>query len=343
MELNTGHPVLIDKYLMGKEAEVDAIGDGTDVLVPGIMEHIERAGVHSGDSMAVYPGVNLTQSEKDRMVEYAMRIGIGLKTRGLMNIQFVIMPGGNGEESKVYVIEVNPRASRTVPFISKVTGVPMVKVATRVMLGQTLKQQGYQGGLWPVRKLVAIKAPVFSMSKLTGVDTHLGPEMKSTGEVMGIDYTFEGALGKAVLAAGLALPPQGGVLFSIADRDKPEALPIIKELARNGNRLYATEGTATMIEQAGLPVKMTSKKLSEGHPNIIDLINDGTITGVVNTTTGGQAPFRDGFYIRRAAVEKRIPCFTSLDTIRAAAAIISQNRQAYTVQPLPDYRNKESK
>jgi len=341
IELDTGHPVLIDKYLMGKEAEVDAIGDGEAVLVPGIMEHIERAGVHSGDSMAVYPGVNLTQKEKDTMVEYAVRIGIGLKTRGLMNIQFVIMPGGNGEESKVYVIEVNPRASRTVPFISKVTGVPMVKVATRVMLGQSLKQQGYQGGLWPVRKLVAIKAPVFSMSKLTGVDTHLGPEMKSTGEVMGIDYTFEGALGKAVQAAGLALPPKGGVLFSIADRDKPEALPIIRELARNGNRLYATEGTAAMIEVAGLPVRMTSKKLSEGHPNIIDMINDGTITGVVNTTTGGQAPFRDGFYIRRAAVEKRIPCFTSLDTIRAAAAIMANDRQAYTVQPLPDYRNKE--
>jgi len=343
IELDTGHPVLIDKYLMGKEAEVDAIGDGEAVLVPGIMEHIERAGVHSGDSMAVYPGVNLTQKEKDTMVEYAVRIGIGLKTRGLMNIQFVIMPGGNGEESKVYVIEVNPRASRTVPFISKVTGVPMVKVATRVMLGQSLKQQGYQGGLWPVRKLVAIKAPVFSMSKLTGVDTHLGPEMKSTGEVMGIDYTFEGALGKAVQAAGLALPPKGGVLFSIADRDKPEALPIIRELARNGNRLYATEGTAAMIEVAGLPVRMTSKKLSEGHPNIIDMINDGTITGVVNTTTGGQAPFRDGFYIRRAAVEKRIPCFTSLDTIRAAAAIMANDRQAYTVQPLPDYRNKERK
>jgi carbamoyl-phosphate synthase large subunit len=260
-----------------------------------------------------------------------------------MNIQFVIMPGGNGEESKVYVIEVNPRASRTVPFISKVTGVSMVKVATRVMLGQSLKQQGYQGGLWPVRKLVAIKAPVFSMSKLTGVDTHLGPEMKSTGEVMGIDYTFEAALGKAVLAAGLALPPEGGILFSIADRDKPEALPIIRDLARNGNRLYATEGTAAMIEADGLPVKMTSKKLSEGHPNIIDMINDGTIAGVVNTTTGGRSPLRDGFSIRRAAAEKRIPCFTSLDTIRAATAIIAHNRQAYTVQPLPDYREKEPK
>jgi carbamoyl-phosphate synthase large subunit len=340
MELDTGHPVLIDKYIQGKECEVDAIGDGERVLIPGIMEHIERAGVHSGDSMAVYPGVNLTKKEVDTIVEYAIRIGLGLKIKGLMNIQFVIMPGTNGKDSSVFVIEVNPRASRTVPFISKVTGVPMVKVATRVMLGASLKEQGYDGGLWPVRKLVAIKAPVFSMSKLTGVDTHLGPEMKSTGEVMGIDYTFDAALAKAVMAAGLALPPESGILFSIADRDKAEALPIIRQLAATGNKLYATEGTASMIQAAGMPVKMTSKKLTEGHPNIIDLINDGTISGVVNTTTGGHVPFRDGFHIRRAAAEKRIPCFTSLDTIRAAAATISRGGQSYTVQPLPDYRNR---
>jgi carbamoyl-phosphate synthase large subunit len=258
-----------------------------------------------------------------------------------MNIQFVITPGGEEKDSSVYIIEVNPRASRTVPFLSKVTGVPMVKVATRVMLGQSLKEQGYQNGLWPVKKLVAIKAPVFSMSKLTGVDTHLGPEMKSTGEVMGIDYTFEAALAKAMLAAGMALPPASGVLFSIADRDKAEALPIIRQLAASGNRLYATEGTAAMIEAAGLPVRMTSKKLDEGHPNIIDLINDGIIAGVVNTTTGGGAPLRDGFYIRRAAAEKRIPCYTSMDTIRAAAAALTHT-QKYAVQPLPDYRNKES-
>jgi carbamoyl-phosphate synthase large subunit len=308
------------------------------------MEHIERAGVHSGDSMAVYPGVRFTQREIDTLVDYSIRIGLGLKIKGLMNIQFVIMPGKDGsnagKDSQVYVIEVNPRASRTVPFLSKVTGVPMVKVATRVMLGQSLKEQGYASGLWPVRKLVAVKAPVFSMSKLTGVDTHLGPEMKSTGEVMGIDYTFEAALAKAILAAGLDLPPQSGILFSIADRDKAEALPIIRELAAAGNKLYATEGTAAMIEAAGLPVKMTSKKLTEGHPNIIDLINDGTISGVVNTPTGGQAPFRAGFYIRRAAVEKRIPCFTSLDTIRAATEALARGAQVYTTQPLPDYRTR---
>jgi carbamoyl-phosphate synthase large subunit len=342
MELETGHPVLIDKYLQGKECEVDAIGDGENVLIPGVMEHIERAGVHSGDSMAVYPGISFTWKEVNTLVDYTTRIGLGLKIKGLMNIQFVIMPGKDGKESSVYVIEVNPRASRTVPFLSKVTGVPMVKVATSVMLGKSLKEQGYKGGLWPAKKLVGIKAPVFSMSKLTGVDTHLGPEMKSTGEVMGIDYTFEAALGKAILAAGLALSPEGGVLFSIADRDKAEALPIIRKLAAAGVRLYATEGTAAMIEAAGLPVKMTSKKLNEGHPNIIDMINDGTISGVVNTTTGGHAPLRDGFHIRRAAAEKRIPCFTSLDTIRAATETISYGVQNFTVQPLPDYRNKQA-
>ncbi len=342
MELDTGHPVLIDKYLQGKECEVDAIGDGESVLIPGIMEHIERAGVHSGDSMAVYPGINFTRREVNTLIDYAVRIGLGLKIKGLMNIQFVIMPGKDGKESSVYVIEVNPRASRTVPFLSKVTGVPMVKVATNVMLGKSLKEQGYNGGLWPAKKLIAVKAPVFSMSKLTGVDTHLGPEMKSTGEVMGIDYTFEAALGKAILAAGLALPPDCGVLFSIADRDKSEALPIIRKLSAAGIKLYATEGTAAMIEAAGMPVKMTSKKLNEGHPNIIDLISDGTISGVVNTLTGGHIPVNDGFQIRRAAAEKRIPCFTSLDTIRAATETIAHGVQSFTVQPLPDYRNKKA-
>jgi len=251
------------------------------------------------------------------------------------------MPDSEEGKSSVFVLEVNPRASRTVPFISKVTGVPMIKVATRVMLGTSLKEQGYSSGLWPVSKLIAIKAPVFSMSKLVGVDTHLGPEMKSTGEVMGIDYTFGAALAKAIIAAGLALPPDSGVFFSIADIDKPEALPIIRKLAAAGSKIYATEGTAAMIEAAGLPVKMTSKKLDEGHPNIIDLINDGTISGVVNTLTGGNVPFRDGFYIRRAAVEKRIPCFTSLDTIRVAAETIASGSGLFTVQPLPDYRNRE--
>jgi len=340
IELDTKHPVLIDKYLQGKEAEVDAIGDGETVLIPGIMEHIERAGVHSGDSMAVYPGVNLTEPEIESIVDYTVRIGLGLKIKGLMNIQFVIMPGSATQPS-VYVLEVNPRASRTIPFISKVTGVPMVNVATKVMLGKSLKEQGYTTGLWPQQKLVGIKAPVFSMSKLLGVDTYLGPEMKSTGEVMGIDYTFDAALTKALLAAGLMLLPQGAILFSIADRDKPEAVPLIKQFLSMGYKLYATEGTAAMIEAAGLPVKMISKKLSEGHPNVVDIINEGTVDGVVNTITGGRIPLRDGFHIRRAAAEKRIPCFTSLDTVRAAVEALANGNQIYSAQPLPDYRRKE--
>jgi carbamoyl-phosphate synthase large subunit len=340
IELDTKHPVLIDKYMQGKEAEVDAVGDGETVLIPGIMEHIERAGVHSGDSMAVYPGLNLTESEMETMVDYTVRIGLALKIKGLMNIQFVIMPSTE-QGSSVYVLEVNPRASRTIPFISKVTGVPMVNVATKVMLGKSLKEQGYKTGLWPRRNLVGIKAPVSSMSKLVGVDTYLGPEMKSTGEVMGIDYTFGAALAKALLAAGLMLAPKGAILLSIADRDKPEALPIIRQFSQVGYKLYATEGTAAMIEAVGLPVTKISKKLSEGHPNVIDIINDGTVSGVVNTITGGRTQLQDGFQIRRAATEKRIPCFTSLDTVRAAVAALVNGSQSYSTQPLPDYREKE--
>ncbi|MFC1988259.1 carbamoyl-phosphate synthase large subunit [Chloroflexota bacterium] len=339
LELDTRHPILIDKYLEGKEVEVDAVCDGENVLIPGIMEHIERAGVHSGDSMAVYPGVNLTEKEIETLVEYTIRIGLGLKVKGLMNIQFVIMPGDGTQESSIYVLEVNPRASRTIPFISKVTGVPMVNVATKVMLGKGLKQQGYSSGLWKRQKLVAVKAPVFSMSKLLGVDTYLGPEMKSTGEVMGIDYTFGAALAKALQAAGLMLLPQGAILFSIADRDKPEALPIIRKLSSIGYKLYATEGTASMIKAAGLPVQVITKKLSEGHPNVVDVINQGMVTSVLNTITGGVA-LRDGFYIRRAATEKRIPCFTSLDTARVAVEALVNGGQNYNAQPLPDYRKK---
>jgi carbamoyl-phosphate synthase large subunit len=338
IELDTRHPVLIDKYLEGKECELDAVCDGVDVFVPGIMEHIERAGVHSGDSMAVYPGLRLTQREVDTLVDYSVRIGLGLQIKGLMNVQFVIMPGSAGHESSVYVLEVNPRASRTVPFISKVTGVPLVKVATRVMLGTSLREQGYQTGLFRKQNLVAVKAPVFSMSKLVGVDTYLGPEMKSTGEVMGIDFTFNAALAKALLAAGLMVPPDGSILLSIADRDKAEAAPIVRMFCDIGCKLYATEGTAAMIAAMGLPVTTITKKLSEGHPNVVDVINDGTVQGVVNTITGGRIPLKDGFNIRRAAVEKRIPCFTSLDTARAVAEALTAGIHTYSAQPLPDYR-----
>src|SRR4051794_33790213 len=223
-QVTQDHPVLIDKYLMGREVEVDAICDGESVLIPGIMEHIERAGVHSGDSFAVYPALNLFPAEVDTIVDYTTRIALGLSARGLINIQFVIHAG------RIYVLEVNPRASRTVPFLSKATGVPMVRLATGVMLGRSLGEQGFSGGLWPRQPLVAVKAPVFSMAKLRGVDTHLGPEMKSTGEVMGIDRSFEPAFFKALLAAGLALPSQGSVLITLADEDKADGVEMIRQL-----------------------------------------------------------------------------------------------------------------
>jgi carbamoyl-phosphate synthase large subunit len=247
----------------------------------------------------------------------------------------VIMP--EGEVSSVYVLEVNPRASRTIPFISKVTRVPMVRIATKVMLGQSLKEQGYEGGLWKTQDLVAIKAPVFSMSKLGGVDTYLGPEMKSTGEVMGVDYTFGAALAKALLAADLMLPLEGSILLSIADHDKPEALPTIRQLSSLGYNLYATEGTAAMIEAEGMPITMISKKLGEGHPDILDVIRDGTVKGVVNTITGERGPLADGFQIRRVAAEKRVPCFTSLDTLKAAVGASTNGEQSFSVQPLREY------
>ncbi|MGH7634375.1 MAG: ATP-grasp domain-containing protein, partial [Gemmatimonadaceae bacterium] len=331
-------PVLIDKYLAGKEVEVDAICDGTDVLIPGVMEHIERAGVHSGDSFAVYPGVNLYPTEVEQVVEYTTRIALAMGVRGLMNIQYVIY------RARLYVIEVNPRASRTVPFLSKVTGVPMVRVAVNVMLGQTLSEQGYEGGLWPRQPLVAVKAPVFSMSKLIGVDTYLGPEMKSTGEVMGIDANFPSALAKALLSADLALAPGGGVLLSIADHHKTQMLPVIHHLHDAGFRLYATEGTAGMIEALGLPVVQVTKRL-QAHPNVLDVIQDGSVTCVINTPEGRYTgTLRDGFYIRRAAAEKRIPCFTSIDTARAAVDALVATLQrgsgpAYQVRPLAQYRD----
>ena len=335
LEVDSEHPVLIDKYMQGKEVEVDAICDGEGVFIPGVMEHIERAGVHSGDALSIYPGINLTDEEVDTIVDYTTRIGLTLNIRGLMNVQMVIMR--ENEHSSVYVFEVNPRASRTVPFISKVTGVPIIGVATKVMLGISLKEQGYQGGLLQRQKLVGIKASVFSMSKLTGVDNYLGPEMKSTGEVLGIDYTFESALTKALIAAGLMLPQKGSLLLSIADRDKAESLSIIKKLHLLNYILYATEGTAAVVESAGLPVKTVARKLSEGHPNVIDVIQYGFVDGVVNTVTGGRIPLKDGFEIRRTAAEKRIPCFTSLDTFRVAIEALTSGSQIFNVQPLRDY------
>ena len=339
--------VLVDHYMEGKECEVDAICDGEQVLIPGIMEHIERAGVHSGDSMAIYPGLNLSEREVDTLVDYATRIGLAMGVKGLMNIQFVIQGGSayrspaqpwdDAEPTSVYIIEVNPRGSRTIPFISKVTGVPVAKLATGVMLGRTLAEMGYKGGLWPRQKLVGIKAPVFSMSKLVGVDWYLGPEMKSTGEVMGVDSDFSSALSKALLAANLNLETGMGVLLSIADQHKAESLPLVDQLLRAGCRLYATEGTAAMIAATRMPVTMITKRLSEGHPNVVDVINDGTVGAVINTLSGDTSVMRDGFEIRRAAVERRIPCFTSLDTARAAVESLLMSQGQYNILRIEEY------
>ncbi len=334
VSFNDRRPILIDKYLPGKEVEVDAICDGKEVLIPGIMEHIERAGVHSGDSFATYPGVNLYPTEVDQIVANSTDIALALGAIGLINIQYVIHGG------HIYVLEVNPRASRTVPFLSKATGVPMVRLATNCMLGRTLKEQGYSGGLWPRQPLVAVKAPIFSMAKLRGVEVHLGPEMKSTGEAMGIDREFAPAFYKALLAAGMALPPHAAVLISISDDDKADALPMIEMLAELGCRIYATEGTSKMILRAGIPVQFVTKKIGAGSPNILDIILDGTVNAVINTPGPAQQEVLDGFQIRRAAVERGIPCVTSIDTAKAIVEATAKASGAYAVQPLPEYRQR---
>ncbi|MGG1514836.1 carbamoyl-phosphate synthase large subunit [Paenibacillus oryzisoli] len=310
VKINPEHPVLIDRYMLGKEVEVDAICDGETVLIPGIMEHIERAGVHSGDSIAVYPPQSLSDSIKAQIVDITTKIGLELKVFGLVNIQFVI------HNDQVYVIEVNPRSSRTVPFLSKVTNIPMANVATRVIMGQKLTDMGYQSGLWPEDAYVSVKVPVFSFAKLRRVDTTLGPEMKSTGEVMGRDINFAKALYKGLIGAGMKIPAAGSVVVTVADKDKEEAIEILKGFYRLGYKIIATGGTATAIEQAGLPVT-TVNKLSEGSPNILDLIRSGDAQFVVNTLTKGKEPERDGFRIRREAVENGVVCMTSLDTVRA--------------------------
>jgi carbamoyl-phosphate synthase large subunit len=319
VEVSPNHPVLIDKYFQGQEIEVDAICDGREVLIPGIMEHVERAGVHSGDSIAVYPA-RLAPEVVDRIVDDATRLALALQVRGILNIQFVYYQG------EVYVIEVNPRASRTVPYLSKITGIPLVRLATRIMLGRTLPDLGYGGGLARVPSgrgaLVAVKVPVFSFAKLTRVDTCLGPEMKSTGEVMGVDYTVPCALYKGLIAAGCSVPRSGSMLITIADRDKQEALPLVEGLSRLGLDFYATRGTAAFLRERGLAVKDVHK-IEEGSPHVVDLITTGRVNFVINTYSRGQVAARDGFQIRRAAVEHGIPCLTSLDTARALQEVIA--------------------
>jgi len=325
VEISPKHPILIDKYIKGKEIEVDAIGDGQKVLIPGIMEHIERAGVHSGDSMAVYPTQTISKKVKDKILAYTEKIGKALKIQGIFNIQFVVA------DEEAYVLEVNPRASRTVPILSKITGVPMVKLATWAMLGKSLEEMGYSSGLWPEPNYVVVKAPVFSFEKLSQVDTSLGPEMKSTGEVLGIDYTFAGALYKAITGVGTNFPTGGNALISLAPKDYEEAVPIVQNLIKAGFSLMATNSTREFLMSRGIKASLAQLP--------VELLQTGKINLVVNTPSQGKSQRSKGFQIRRIAAEHRIPCFTSLDTAQAFlnAINLAQNNGILTYNALQDY------
>ena len=318
-EVTPDKPILVDKYITGKEAEVDVICDGETCLLPGIMEHIERAGVHSGDSMAVYPPQTLSDTIIRQITDYAIRVAIELQISGLMNIQYVI------EGEQAYIIEVNPRASRTIPYLSKITGVPMVDLATKVMMGQKLADLGYQTGLYPTPDQVAVKAPVFSFQKLALVDTDLGPEMKSTGEIMGVDNTFPRALYKAMVASGYDIPlpgeerGEGALLVTLADHSKEEGAPIVKGFADLGYTIYATQGTATTLERHGVTCEIV-RRIREDEPNLMNLLTGQKVDFLLNTSERQRTPERDGLRIRRAAVENGVPCLTSLDT---AAALLT--------------------
>ena len=304
------HPILVDKYLMGKEIEVDAVCDGQDILIPGIMEHIERAGVHSGDSISVYPAQSISQEIIDKIEEYTKRLARALHVKGMINIQFIVY------QDEVYVIEVNPRSSRTVPYISKVTGIPIVKLATRAIIGETIREMGYEPGLQKSADFIAVKMPVFSFEKLRGAEISLGPEMKSTGECLGIARTFEEALYKAFLGSGVNLPKHKKMIITVNDADKKDAISIGKRFEKLGYEIYATRSTAKVLNENGVHA-IKVNKLSQEAPTVIDLILEHKIDIVVDTPTQGRDKTRDGFLIRRYAIETGVNCFTSLDTVNA--------------------------
>ena len=306
------HPILVDKYLQGKEIEVDAVCDGEDILIPGIMEHIERTGVHSGDSISVYPAPTISQKVKDTIVDYTGRLAKALHVVGLINIQFIAM------DEEVYVIEVNPRSSRTVPYISKVTGIPIVDLATKVIIGNTLKGMGYPTGLAPEADYIAIKMPVFSFEKLRGAEISLGPEMKSTGECLGIGKSFDEALYKAFLGAGVQLPKYKQMIMTVKDADKPEAVGVAKRFEKLGYKIYATRSTAKYLQEHGVDA-LRINKISQESPNVMDLILGHKIDLVIDTPTQGRDKTRDGFLIRRNAIETGVYCITAMDTANALA------------------------
>ena len=314
-ERDSKNPVLIDKYLVGREIEVDAICDKEDILIPGIMEHLERAGVHSGDSITMYPSQNISDDIKAKILDYTKRISLELNVLGMVNIQFIEFKG------ELYIIEVNPRASRTVPYISKVSGVPIVDLATKCMLGAKLKDLGYGTGIYKTPELIAVKVPVFSMSKLARVDVSLGPEMKSTGEVLGVGETLEEALYKGFTAAGKKMSnDRGVVLATVNDQDKEEFLEIAKDMKRVGYTFMATEGTASLLRSNGID-SIVVNKIGEVRPNILDVITNNQVDMVINTPTKGNDATRDGFRIRRLATEYSIDVMTSLDTLKALVKV----------------------
>jgi len=316
------HPILVDKYLMGREVEVDGVFDGEDVLIPGIMEHIERAGVHSGDSISVYPSIHVEDKHKQTILRYTRDLAKALGVIGLINIQFIIY------DDDVYVIEVNPRSSRTIPYISKVTGVPIIDLATKVMVGQKLKDLGYGTGIYKEADYYAVKMPVFSFEKLTDVDTGLGPEMKSTGEVLGIAESFPQALLKAFKGANMRVPKKGGrIIITVKDEDKQEIVGIARGFADMGIEILATAGTCEVLREAGVPCTQVAR-VSEAHPNISDMIASGTIDLVINTPTKGRRQDTDGFKIRRATVEHSVGCVTAIDTARAMLTVREQSCSA---------------
>ena len=312
------HPVLVDKYIMGKELEVDAVCDGKEVLIPGIMQHVERTGVHSGDSISVYPTFSISEQVKQTIIDYTTKLGIGLGMEGLFNIQFIVDPNED-----VYIIEVNPRSSRTVPFLSKATGIPLANIATKVALGHSLAEQGYHGGLQPSKKRWYVKVPVFSFSKLHGADIALSPEMKSTGEAIGYDDSLNRAFYKALQAGGTRVDNYGTLFVTIADSDKEAALPLVRRFYNLGFNIEATSGTAAFLKEHGIRTRR-KKKISEGSEEILDSLRQGHVTYVINTLGQSDAISQDGFQIRRVCAENNVTIFTSLDTVSVLLDVLEE-------------------
>ena len=329
MTIITSHklenPVLIDKYMMGTEVEVDAICDGEDFLIPGIMEHIERAGIHSGDSISIYPAQTLSEHIKRVIIDYTEKLAKALHVVGLVNIQYVVY------DHEVFVIEVNPRSSRTVPYISKVTGVNMVDIATKIILGAKLKDMGYKSGLYPVGDYIAVKVPVFSFEKLNDVDNQLGPEMKSTGECLGIARTFSEALLKGLIAAGYKLYHEGGVLISVKDGDKHEIIEIASRFEALGFKIYATSGTASVLNR-NMIAASHAYRIGKGDPDVIQLLESGKIQYVISTSETGRQPSRDSVKMRRKAVERSIACLTAIDTANALLDCLEMHKTINDVE-----------